>query len=549
MSLPLTGTGGIFTVFGPAFRAMDVVNTALGTTVPPFTKAFQDAYQAGYAAMGDGSQPYEIAMQAVPQGEIAWQSSGSSYTTSIINALSLLLVEYVRDDTDITGQDFDFAIRYLVADMVSQSATVDDNAVSSTGISAGSGNGDTDVSLLYTLLDGDGKSLENAYDELLRFVVSTAGRYPQFTVAGDEPASSATAFDWPIGSGVLIGLTASDASVANYVPNPNFEENTDGMPTRWFATVGDSTSVLTTSTPVHQVVIASDPTAGSYLLKFTNPYDDRETYTDPIPWNATAAQVQAALGVIDDLGSVSVSATGTSPNFTHTITMTDVGRAPSVLVAVNQLDTGTVTPSVITSGDQYAYQGKALYLLGDGAELTEIRTELGILGLNSTYFLAARMAVNATVAAGVIRFQVLDALGAVVQDGEGNSATLSVTATTLPSDGTFYSLSMSFRASLTSVQPFYLQVKLTTAVTTAGRIYIDNLNIVDGVQLYSGGPSMVLIGGLDPTTTEDTWTLPITNDYGGQFQTWFGRAFDMASYGLVLPSAGSPTIPDSLIGP
>ena len=28
MSLTLTGTGGVFTVFGPAFNAMDALNTA-----------------------------------------------------------------------------------------------------------------------------------------------------------------------------------------------------------------------------------------------------------------------------------------------------------------------------------------------------------------------------------------------------------------------------------------------------------------------------------------------------------------------------------------
>ena len=136
MSLTLTGTGGIFTVFGPAFNAMDALNTARGTTIPPLTKAFQDAYQAGYDALPGNSQYWEIAMQGVPQGELGWQAAGSTYTSSLISALQQLLQQHVSDDTDATGQSFTFAMEYLIADMIANSQTVEENTVSSTGVTS-----------------------------------------------------------------------------------------------------------------------------------------------------------------------------------------------------------------------------------------------------------------------------------------------------------------------------------------------------------------------------------------------------------------------------
>ncbi len=79
--------------------------------------------------------------------------------------------------------------------------------------------------------------------------------------------------------------------------------------------------------------------------------------------------------------------------------------------------------------------------------------------------------------------------------------------------------------------------------------------------IYAGGPYVsVFRGSADLINYQvypllgDIWTLAVTNNYGGHtadinFQTAFNRLFDMASLGLVLPSAsgGGSTISDTLI--
>src|SRR3954451_1099504 len=58
------------------------------------------------------------------------------------------------------------------------------------------------------------------------------------------------------------------------------------------------------------VSISGNPTAGTFTLTFTRPVSAGTTTTSPIPFNATAAQVQSALESLADVGFGNVVASG-----------------------------------------------------------------------------------------------------------------------------------------------------------------------------------------------------------------------------------------------
>lgn len=74
----------------------------------------------------------------------------------------------------------------------------------------------------------------------------------------------------------------------------------------------------------------------------------------------------------------------------------------------------------------------------------------------------------------------------------------------------------------------------------------------DLVELYPQGPRIRIVNGSTPFAVGDRFRIVTANDHGGAtnlqtFQRLFDRFFDMRLLGLQLPTAGSPTIADSLI--
>jgi hypothetical protein len=92
----------------------------------------------------------------------------------------------------------------------------------------------------------------------------------------------------------------------------------------------------------------------------------------------------------------------------------------------------------------------------------------------------------------------------------------------------------------------YLEFNVASLET--GTTYcLDEVVLVQGNQLYAGGPIVSAVAGKAGPVITDRWTLTAANNRAGKFQEWFARTFDMRSRGLLLPSAGSTNIPDSLI--
>ena len=97
------------------------------------------------------------------------------------------------------------------------------------------------------------------------------------------------------------------------------------------------TTLSVTTAEVQTIAISGTPTGGTYTITFNDGFGAART-TAAIAFNATSAAVQAALRLLGGLELVTVAQSGSSPNFTHTVTMTG---APSAA--------GTTSPPQFTS--------------------------------------------------------------------------------------------------------------------------------------------------------------------------------------------------------
>ena len=102
---------------------------------------------------------------------------------------------------------------------------------------------------------------------------------------------------------------------------------------------------------------------------------------------------------------------------------------------------------------------------------------------------------------------------------------------TLGHDSRFFS----FRLKNTVRQPVYLHIS-AQPFNYDESLYIGELAVVKGIELYSGGPFVAAFNGVEPAEG-DEFVLTSTNNRAGELQEWFDRVFGMATKGLLLPAA------------
>jgi len=213
----------------------------------------------------------------------------------------------------------------------------------------------------------------------------------------------------------------------------------------------------------------------------------------------------------------------------------------------------------------YRTGGKALKITGDGGgTLTSIMQKFNVTspttGTSGTSYAVkpnTRYLVNcyakdsgAGLLAGVIKIELLDQAGspAVVADDQGTNNSISIafsatTASYAAFSGTFVTPKV---LPTTGLQ---LAVRVTTALTTAESMYIDDLamyEVPDSV--YAAGPSVTLFRGSTDVAKGDKWNVTVSNNYAGELQQAFWALFDLPSMGLQLPSdtGAAETITDAL---
>jgi hypothetical protein len=115
-----------------------------------------------------------------------------------------------------------------------------------------------------------------------------------------------------------------------------------------------ATFAVSVATPgvdaIQRIAITGTPTSGTYTISWTDQQGNPHT-TSTLNYNATQGDVQAALQAIPAMANFVVLTSGTSPNFTHTITFTNLGGPILHLMTVNNSTTGgTFTVSTLQPG-------------------------------------------------------------------------------------------------------------------------------------------------------------------------------------------------------
>jgi len=204
-----------------------------------------------------------------------------------------------------------------------------------------------------------------------------------------------------------------------------------------------------------------------------------------------------------------------------------------------------------------AYTGSsALKLIGDGANLTQLAQTFdndsytsNILSPITRYSVCLWVRHDGTPPGdGALVVDLYDDTNSsVMTDDSGTSNTFTIDLTGITNSYVAYSGTFITPRRLPNT--YRLRLRLSTAITAGREVYIDNLSIGAMTELYDGGPCVGMHEGSSLFAVNDRFTLTVTNDRAGEFQTWFDRIFNMRALGLQLPSnnAAAETVDDALI--
>jgi len=533
----------LFTRLGKIFHVQNTINTSRGTTLPPLFLDILDEFDGAGLDLKRAVGNIESANRSL-------QSGGSGAMSATKQAAANVVIETVDADTYLSARTLSAALAELIRQMVADSESVDASTVAAT-VAANSGN-TTNAVFVVSAKRPDGLAQENLIAETVRGL-ATSETSLQFL--GDVGTDDKLSESWPAGSGSGRTVTVTEAD-SSLLENGSFdsEEDVANAPDDWIVGVGTiGTTLKMTDYEVQELVVTGPPTAGTYLINWTNQASKVQT-TAPLAYNATGDDVQAALRLLEGLEEVVVTTTGTTPLFTHSLEFTGVAGNLSQITVTNSTTGGTYTPGTTTAGTTYAMSGKALELDSDGAELTAIYRRVTLEALKQ-YAFNLWAATDSAPAAGVITVDLVDGIGgSVIADQAGTNNSFTIDCTTLTTS--FVAKNGVFRIPKVLPPIVFLRIRITTAVSNTSSIFLDEAALIEMTALYAGGPSAAAFAGTlalypgDAQVSADGFTITTTNNGAGAFQRAFERNFDMAAKGLLLPSnaGGTETISDSLIG-
>jgi len=223
----------------------------------------------------------------------------------------------------------------------------------------------------------------------------------------------------------------------------------------------------------------------------------------------------------------------------ETFTVANIPDGWSILV-------GSAGTDILSEASVIYGGAKALKILGDGATLSSIGQVISGLAACTPYAVNFWAKMGVAPAAGILTVDLWDG-AAVINDEAGTANSFTVDLTTLgttyvPKGGVFR-LPEPVPASVT------LRLRLSTALTNTRALYLDNVSLGAMTQLYTGGPYASIFVGSTAFSLDDTFSVAMTNDYGGAVQTGLWRALNLATVGVTLPSnsSGGENILDSVI--
>jgi len=164
-----------------------------------------------------------------------------------------------------------------------------------------------------------------------------------------------------------------------------------------------------------------------------------------------------------------------------------------------------------------------------------------------TYIFSVNIRAHAdsgTISGGVLKFSLTDA--------SYNAITTATTSHDLSSDNlaaTWERVTGVWQTDADSItNDSRFTVEFTTALTDNKTLIMDELVLAEAVQLYPGGPSVLIVRGSADFRNQDRLTLAVANNLAGEMQNFFDQCFGTCQMNLNLPVAGTNRINDNLIG-
>lgn len=539
---------GLFNVQGKSFFAQQTINTARATTVPA---EIDDAVESFQLLPVDAELTQ--AASNLGRASVSARNAFAGEVTTLQQFTSSLLIEMIDADNPQPNKSLNTAMIELIVQMEASSDSVNASTVT-VSVSADAGNTGDGV-IIHSTKRGDGLAQENMIAEDVEVVATSDGLAAALQFNGEASVQSLTA-EWPKGSGSKTSITAIAAG-SGLVLNGNMENENDlaDAPDNWIVSVGTvGTTLKMTNVEVQTLTVTGTPTTGIYYWSIS--HGGVTKTTGALAYNASGSILQSAIRALPGFKNVTVSSSGTTPDFTHTVTFTGAGGNLNQHTIIEHTDSGTYTPATTVAGSANVFAGgKAVELDSDGAELTTLNQRLSNLEPETAYAMSLWALADVVPAAGVITINLVDGIGGtVIQDKQSvdNSFTFNAAdlLTTWQHLDDLVSGEIVFRTPTVVPDIVYLRIRISTAVSAGTSVFIDHVDLTKMTALYAGGPLAAVFSGATAFKKQDAWTVTTTNDRDGAIQEWYNRNFNMAQLGLLLPSdsGGSETIPDTVVG-
>ncbi len=354
--------------------------------------------------------------------------------------------------------------------------------------------------------------------------------------------------DWPGGSGISTSLTSYVGASGINLVNGTFETtdtNEDDLPSGWIAVTATlGTTVNVTPIEVQTIEVdaaggAGPPTSGWYTITHIDKDSNAQT-TVPLVWNASGSAVQSALKQLNGLGNITVSTSGTTPAFTHTITFTGVTN-PAAVTVDNNTDAGDFTVVTTVAGSANVMRGaRSLQFTGTaGAEETDIAYPV-TLQPATVYACSVWVMSDDVPASGAMAIVLTDSTDSTVpiEDDQGTGNQLSIDITAI--DGTYTQYSAFFRTPTVLPNAVFLRILLSTAIADTDDVFVDELCLVPAVELYAGGPFVAMFTGPTDWASDDEFVFTPSNAQAGEVHTWLDRVFNLSGNRLLFDSTTDP---------
>ena len=243
MTIPLTGTGGLFTRLGKIGLLLNDLNSFRGTgTLGPDVDGIFAQFN---------SAPDQSIVDSLYSTRNSYRGIHSQLTNYIKSLASSVVQTMANDDTALVAVNLQNAMTLLISQMKTAAASVQ-ASTPAVSVTAGSSNTGTGL-LLASIVGPDGKNMEYVIPETLTATITsdnqvgaTAGSEPA-NVKGVAPETDTMQWDWPLGSGASANLTAVDANLSNglnVLTNSSFETFTSNAPNNWTIATGTAGTTI-----------------------------------------------------------------------------------------------------------------------------------------------------------------------------------------------------------------------------------------------------------------------------------------------------------------